>query len=231
MNAPRVGRGQAVLALAVVGVGSFTGAVAIGRAMAPSSPSPRGVRAHAAAGAPRGPRGLPGPKGSTGPKGVVGPTGPAAVTPSLRQNISINWEGSFDNATGRDSQTFVAPGIGFGRVTCSQDTQYVWFQPYDQTADVAMWTAKFQDDETTVRTARHTLYTGASFDEGMNRYAGEPESEGSFIGIISQRGTIGQWSGGPGPAPTTFKLSWYWNFSNSSNPYCFVAGSFVSARS
>jgi hypothetical protein len=249
MNAPRVGRGQAVIAVALVGVGSFTGAVAIGRAMTPSSASTgphakaaassspaaghaaaSGPRAHVARSAPRGPRGLPGPKGQTGLKGVIGAVGPAAVTPSLRQNISINWEGSFENSAGRDTQTFVVPQIGFGNVTCSQDTQYVWFQPFSQSEDVSMWTAKFQDNETTVRTARHTLYTGASFNEGMNRYAGEVESEGTFTGIISQRGTIGQWSGGPGPPPTTFTLSWYWNF-DPSNPRCFVAGSFISARS
>jgi hypothetical protein len=230
MNAPRVGRGQAVVAVALVGVGSFTGVVAIASAMAPSSSVAGLVAKAAAARAPRGPRGFPGPRGPTGFRGLRGPTGPAAVTPSLKQSIAINWQGSFANASGRETQMFVAPNIGFGKVVCSQDTQYVWFQPFDHTSDVAMWTAKFQDNQTTVRTARHTLHTGATFNEGMNRYAGEVESQGSFIGIISKRGTIGQLSGGPGPAPTTFKLSWYWNF-DPSNPRCFVAGSFISARS
>ncbi len=215
-----------------MGVGSFTGAVAIGRAMAPSSPSPSAPRATAAAAAPRGPRGFPGPKGPTGFRGDRGPTGPAAVTPSLKQNIAINWQNGFANAAGRDTQTFAVPNIGQGQVTCNQNTQWVWFKPYDQRSDVAMWTIKIQGNTTTVRTARHTLYTGPSFYEGMNDVNGtETEAQGSFIGIISQRGLINQWSGGPGPPPTTFKLSWYWNFNDPTQARCYVAGSFISARS
>ena len=181
------------------------------------------VGAHAAAAHRRGPRGLRGPTGRRGPRGATGAPG---TPPSLEQSISINWEGSFANASGRDSQTFVAPGIGYGEVTCSQNTQWVWFEPYNQNDDVAMWTAKFQDNDTTVRTARHTLYTGPSFYEGMNHYAGEPQSQGSFIGVISSRGTLGG-SDGSGPPPTTFRLSWYWDF-DPSNPRCFVAGTFIS---
>ncbi len=231
MNAPRVGRGQAVVAVALVGVGSFTGVVAIARAVAPSS-SVADVRAKVAASGPRGPRGFPGPKGPTGLRGLPGPTGPAAVTPSLKQSISINWQNGFANATGRDTQTFVVPHIGQGQVTCNQQTQWVWFKPYDQSYDVAMWTVKIQGNTTTVRTARHTLFTGNSFFEGMNDTNGtESEAQGSFLGIISQRGVIGQWSGGPGPPPTTFKLSWYWNFNDATSARCFVAGSFISARS
>jgi hypothetical protein len=168
-----------------------------------------------------------GPRGARGPRGLRGPTGLAGTPNTLEQSISINWEGSFANSASRDSQTFVAPGIGAGNVTCSQDTQWVFFKPYDQSDDVAMWTAKFQGTETSVRTARHTIFTGDSFYEGMNHFAGEPESQGSFVGIISSRGRLGG-SNGPGPPPTTFRLSWHWNFTDPSNPYCFVAGTFTS---
>jgi hypothetical protein len=171
----------------------------------------------------RGPRG---PRGPRGWRGYPGAAGAAGAPATLAQSISINWEGSFQNASGRDSQSFVAPGIGYGEVTCSENTQWVWFTPYSQSEDVAMWTEKFQTNDTTVRTARHTLFTGPSFYEGMNHYAGEQQSQGTFTGIISARGKLGG-SNGAGPAPITFRLSWNWDF-DPSNPRCFVAGTFIS---
>jgi hypothetical protein len=146
----------------------------------------------------------------------------------LVQNLSVNWEGSFANASGRDTQSFVVPGIGSGQISCSQDTQWVWFTPYDQHRDVAMWTARFEGNETIVRAAHHTLYTGASFYEGLNHYAGDPTEQGSLIGIISSAGDKLGGENGPGPAPATIRLSWHWNFNDPNNPYCFMAGTVTS---
>lgn len=46
----------------------------------------------------------------------------------------------------------------------------------------------------------------------MNLRAFEPTDKaiGSWTGIITQRARSGP--GGPGAVPTTFKLSWHWNF-------------------
>jgi hypothetical protein len=206
---------------------SFAGAAAIARVVhAPahaSHPVPVATVAKASSRGPRGPRGARGARGPRGITGGKGPTGAAGVPQVLEQNLTVNWEGSFADSSGRDTATFVAPGIGTGEVTCNQNTQWVHFQPYNQNTDVAMWTAKFQTNDATVRTARHTTYTGQTFYEGLNHYAGEQQSTGEIIGIITTQGKLGG-SNGAGQDPTTFRLSWDWNFTDSSNPYCFMAG-------
>jgi hypothetical protein len=194
---------------------------------------------HAAVPAPQAPRGLAGPQGLPGPAGIAageigpaGPQGPPGVPGIVNQTISINWQdGDYRD---RDSASFVAPGIGQGVVTCSLDTQWVDFTPYDQGADSEMWGAIMRGEEVSVRAAaRRAPSWGNQFNLGLNRakdaLTEEPESEGSMVGIISSRGAFGS-PGESGPPPTTFHLSWYWSFADGYGPRCYVAGTFTTGR-
>ncbi len=197
----------------------------------------------------RGPRGFPGPRGRTGdrgPTGDAGDPGRPGSTPIIASSFTINWQNN--NWQGRESATFVAPGIGQGTVTCTPNIENVTdsgkqmmeFRPYDQQADTTMWTLRTDDRPYTyyddparaaespiaVRAARREGNTGPQFNEGFNLKAFGPtyRAQGSFMGIISSRGNRTA-IGGPGPAPTTFRVSWHWRFDDG-NPRCYVAGSF-----
>jgi hypothetical protein len=212
----------------------------IGRSSA--SHSDRTARSHAtthrAATAPIAPRGQAGPQGligiaglagGVGPVGPAGPPGPAGI---VDQTISINWQSG--DYRGQDSASFVAPGIGQGEVACSLDTQWINFTPYDEGADSEMWAAIMRGEEVSVRAASHRATSwGNEFNLGLNRakdaLSEEPESEGSMVGIISSRGVFGS-PGEPVPPPTTFHLAWYWSFTDSYGPRCYVAGTFTTGR-
>ena len=190
-----------------------------------------GVAASVAAGdALRGPRGYKGERGPRGERGPQGERGPG----SFRQDITINWQNG--QSTGRDRETFVAPGIGKGEVICNTQAQQVIFEPYDQGKDTAMWITRVQDQgfgagaEVVVRTARREQGTGDLFNEGLNfqgydRGGTENEGTGMFTGLISSRGDRSS-EGGPGSAPTSFRLTWHWNFGDGSNR-CYVAATFL----
>ena len=179
---------------------------------------------------PRGPRGFDGPRGDVGLPGVPGPG-------SLRQDITINWQNG--QSTGRDRETFVAPGIGEGEVVCNTQAQQVHFDPYDDSKDTTMWVTRAQDrgygagTEVVVREARRAYNTGPLFNEGLNwqGYNGggtENAATGMFIGLISSRGDRTQ-PGGPETAPTSFRLTWHWNFGDGNNR-CYIAATFLTRR-
>lgn len=232
--------------LALTGVAlmvSFTATVALARVSSnQATPRPRGHDArarghrltpvrplpHAPRGrsGPRGPAGIAGVVGEGGDVGPVGPPGPPGV---VDQALVIDWQdGSY---RGRDSATFVAPGIGEGTVECSLDTQWVNFVPYDQDADSEMWAAVMRGNEVSVRAAaRRSPFFGNQFNLGLNVVnGGEAEGQGSMVGIISSRGAFGA-PGGEGPPPTTFHLSWHWSFADAYGPRCYVAGRFETGR-
>jgi hypothetical protein len=176
---------------------------------------------------PRGPRGLEGKVGRQGPVGERGPG-------SYMQDISINWQNG--QSTGRDREAYVAPGIGSGELVCNTDAQQMRFEPYDQSKDTTMWITRIQDQgygkgtEFTVRTARREEGTGPKFNEGLNfqgysKGGTENTATGTFTGLISSRGERSS-DGGPGPAPTSFRLSWHWNFGDGNNR-CYIAATFL----
>lgn len=139
--------------------------------------------------------------------------------------MTINWQNGRQSAG--DSADFAIPGIGEGELVCSRSAQWLRVFPIDQRDEVTMWLVRQQDGTPpTVRTARHNQYTGPDFNEGLNRYRGELVTSGSFIGLISSRG---RWTsrGGPGPPPTSFHVSFNWNFARSSSARCYVAAQFI----
>lgn len=171
-------------------------------------------------------RGLAGPRGPRGAPGPLGPRGPRGAAAIIAQPVAINWQNG--QSAGRDRATFVAPGIGAGQVVCNRQAQQVLFVPYDQGADSAMWTTRTEYYPqygrviTDVRAAKHALYTGAGFNEGMNLQAGASTGNGTFLGLISSSGDRNT-AGGHGRPPTSLRLSWYWQFADG-DPRCYVAG-------
>jgi hypothetical protein len=185
--------------------------------------TPRSAHAAAAAGI----RGGVGPQGPRGPAGARGPAGPAGpVADDIeRQAVTINWQNG--QSAGRDTASFTAPGIGSGEIVCSPDTQWLRFFPADAAADTAMtWLESEPGSRVGVNTAVRTQFTGPDFYAGFNDSLGAQTGAGSIQGIISSR-LDRTTAGGPGPAPTTFRVTWHWNFGGAS-PQCFVAGEFVS---
>jgi hypothetical protein len=101
-----------------------------------------------------------------------------------------------------------------------------------------MWTARTGGPDgdknvTVVRRAGPLDQNSGSFFEGMNTQASgyDQHSTGKFVGIISARSDAG---GDPVP-PTTFVLTWHWNFDDgpslgANNNRCYVAGNFYSQR-
>jgi hypothetical protein len=193
---------------------------------------------------PRGPVGRRGPSGVEGPIGKTGPAGPDAGP--HRQFVTIDWQNG--DYTGKDRQDFVAPGIGTGEVRCtppngSEPTgvQWIRFYPFDNGTKAAgpddwnttMWTSRVGGDvgdpdsarATVVRTARLDRPNQQSgFYESMNTIAEGTvqESIGTFTGLIT---TEPLRAGVTQPAPTSFRLTWYWKF-NGGSPRCYMAGTF-----
>ena len=154
-------------------------------------------------------------------RGWVGPSGPDGL---LDNTVTINWQ---NGRQSDDSAEFAIPGIGEGELVCSKSAQWLRVFPIDQRDEVTMWLVRQQDGTPpTVRTARHNQYTGRDFNEGLNRYRGERVTTGSFAGLISSRGP---WSapGGPGPPPTSFRVSFNWNFTHPASARCYVAAQFI----
>jgi hypothetical protein len=174
---------------------------------------PRGARG------PRGPRGLTGPRGARGAAGSSGP---------FDDSVTLNWQNG--RSASRDSADFAIPGIGEGELECSRSAQWLRVFPVNQRDEVTMWLVRQQDGlPATVRTDRHTKGTGPDFNEGMNRYRGQLVTSGSFAGLISSRGP---WTGpgGAGPPPTSFHVSFNWNFTHRASARCYVAAQFITGR-
>jgi hypothetical protein len=153
-----------------------------------------------------------------------------ATTGLIAQHATVDWSGGAWQ--GRDVAGFVAPGIGYGEIVCRPDAQWIRFYPNDLGREVSMmnWTYKdwSQNTEKAIREALHTQYTGKDFREGLNKFGpAEKLSTGEFDGIISDRGPFAA----PAPtdlaAPTTLKLTWQWDFSQSGAERCHVDATFL----
>ena len=196
----------------------------------------------------RGQRGQRGRRGISGSVGRRGPAGTDAAAALDKQFVSIAWQNG--DYSGKDLQEFVAPGIGEGHVRCTppnpdeQDgVQWVRFRPYDRGGETTaprrwattMWTQRVGgnvDDanhQTTnvTRTARlDRPNQNAGFFESLNTASQgyTPESIGSLQGLITTEPFD---EGTSPPAPTSFRLSWHWNFRDSASARCYISATFV----
>ena len=174
----------------------------------------------------RGPRGL---SGATGPQGPAGATGPAGAGSVQVHTATINWQNA--QWQGRSTAGFPIPGIGIGQIVCDPKSQQLQIYPLNSSHYITVWYVREQTSSggvygPTLATDRFTPdHNQLSMNEGFNKFSGpESTSTGSFHGIISDRGPGGV--SGPGPAPTTFHVSFDWNFTDANTYRCFVAVSF-----
>lgn len=244
-------RARTLITPVLASVASFGAAAGATAALSTSSSTPSSSAGAktvtvTSAKAPRGATGPTGRTGRTGPKGPTGTQGAAGpgviVTP-----ISINWQNN--EPDGRSSVDFTAPGIGTGTITCTPNIEHVTdsgkqtieFTPTDQDADTTMGLVRVDDHPFTyyddparaaekpiaVKFAHRERFTGPKFNEGFNlkAFSATYRAQGTMTGIISQRGKRGAIGGPVAVAPTTFRLSWHWQFDDG-NPRCYVAGAF-----
>jgi hypothetical protein len=155
---------------------------------------------------------------------------PAATSTGLSvQKVVVDWhDGKWQ---GRDLGGFVAPGVGFGEVVCRPDAQQIQFYPASGGRETAMMNWTYKDwgtyREKSLREALYTTGTGPEFNEGLNKFGpAEKTSTGSFEGVISDRGPIGGPGGGWPAPPTTFSLSWQWDFTDPAAARCHVEAVF-----
>lgn len=154
---------------------------------------------------------------------------PIPETGQLTQKVVVNWDhGKWD---GRQVGGFIAPGIGYGEIVCSPDQQWVRFYPSNSGREAAMMTWTYKNwgtwSEKAVREAKYAAGTGPDFREGMNKFGpAEKNSTGTFQGIISDRGPIEGPGGVALAPPTTFDLSWVWDFNNPRSSSCHVQATF-----
>ncbi len=161
--------------------------------------------------------------------------GSAPVTPptgSVRQKSVVDWSGGAWK--GREVAGFVAPGIGHGEIVCRPDAQWLRFYPADQGREVSMmnWTYRDwgQNQEKALREALHTQYTGPDFQEGLNKFSPTEKIEtGQFDGIIADRGPFAALSPSGLAEPTTLKLTWSWDFTQTGKERCHVEAVFTTA--
>ena len=201
---------------------------------------------------PEGPKGERGPVGAKGPVGETGARGPAGANAPVElktQFVNIGWQNN--KWQGYANQSFTAPGIGTGRIICTPptaDNQYTGERRIEFTPTqvgtatspptkwaTTMWTARHggnvddtqADDLTVIRTARLDRKNQKEFNESFDTAPAlhyDPESTGSMHGIITtepwQEGVVVQ------PAPTTFEVSWHWNFRSTADNRCYVSATF-----
>jgi hypothetical protein len=154
----------------------------------------------------------------------------APTTGEIDQHVVVDWSGG--QPTGRDITGFVAPGIGYGEITCNPNQQWIRFYPNDLGREVAMMNWTYRDwgenQEKAIREALHTQFTGNDFREGLNKFSpAEKTSTGQFDGIISDRGGLRVSAPTDLAAPTTLKLTWKWDFRQAGNESCHVDAEFV----
>jgi hypothetical protein len=147
----------------------------------------------------------------------------------LVQPVTVDWyNGEWG---GRDVGGFVAPGIGYGEVVCNPETQWVRFFGSNGGRETAMmnWTYKNWGtwQEKSLQEAVYTTGTGFDFNQGLNKFSpAEKTSTGTFEGVVSDRGPIGN-PGGVALAPvTTLILNWEWDFTKPSESRCHVEATF-----
>lgn len=219
---------------------------------------PRGPRGPRGPEGPRGPRGPRGEEGRVGPKGYRGGPGADAPAALTKRSVTIGWQNG--DWKGYDKQSFKAPGIGEGKIICkppntyvndTSGTQVISFVPYKlgtkttRPPDWAttMWTARRGGNEddpaarkvTVIRTARLDRHNQKSFYESFDTAPAmqyDPVSVGQMRGII----TTEPWeSGRSTPPPTTFTLSWNWDFRDQpdapdNHNRCYVNATFVTRK-
>jgi hypothetical protein len=159
-----------------------------------------------------------------------GGDGPAPVESGvLVQPVTVDWyNGEWG---GRDVGGFVAPGIGYGEVVCSPETQWVRFFGSSGGRETAMmvWTYKNWGtwQEKSLQEAVYTTGTGFDYNVGLNKFSpAEKTSTGAFEGVISDRGPIGNPGGVPLSPVTTLTLDWEWDFTKPSESRCHVEAQF-----
>jgi hypothetical protein len=159
-----------------------------------------------------------------------GGQGPAPVeSGALVQRATVDWYGG--KWGGRDVAGFVAPGIGYGEVVCNPETQWVRFFGSSGGRETAMmnWTYKNWGSyqEKSLQEALYTTGTGFDFNQGLNKFSpAEKTSTGSFEGVISDRGPIGNPGGVVLSPVTTMSLNWEWDFTTPSEARCHVEAVF-----
>jgi hypothetical protein len=217
----RTGVGACVAALLCVTV---VGALTVWLIGAPAA----SAGGHAERPAARGTNSAQGPQGPRGPQGPPGRRGAAGSSGPYDSSVTLNWQNG--HPADDDAVDVLIPGIGQGQLVCSQTAQWLRVFPTDQHDEITMWLVRQQDGgPPTVRTDRHAAGTGPDFNEGLNRYRHQLVTTGSFSGLISSRGPwTGQ--GGPGPPPTSFRVSFNWNFTHRASARCYVAAQFITGR-
>jgi hypothetical protein len=144
---------------------------------------------------------------------------------ALVQQVSVDWYGG--KWGGRDVAGFVAPGIGYGEVVCNPETQWVRFFGSNGGRETAMMTWTYKNwgtyQEKSLQEAVYTTGTGFDFNQGLNKFSPpEKTSTGTFDGVLSDRGPIGN-PGGVALSPvTTLSLDWEWDFTKPSEARCHV---------
>jgi methionine-rich copper-binding protein CopC len=157
-------------------------------------------------------------------------TAAAPTSGEVDQRAVVDWSGG--SSSGRDVAGFVAPGIGYGEITCNPNAQWIRFYPNDLGREVSMMNWTYRDwgenQEKAIREALHTAFTGNDFREGLNKFSpAEKTSTGEFDGIISDRGGLTVAAPTDLAAPTTLKLTWKWDFSQAGNESCHVEAELV----
>lgn len=146
------------------------------------------------------------------------------------QHVAVDWSRS--RAAGRDIAGFVAPGIGYGEISCGVQQQHVRFYPNDAGREQSMmlWTYKDwrEGTEKSIRESVHTQFTGPSFSEGMNKFS-PPEKymTGEYEGLITDRGVLDEPFATVLAPPTYIRVSWTWDFSDPRNSSCRVDATLV----
>lgn len=149
----------------------------------------------------------------------------AAAVPS-RQRVVVDWSGA--TSAGRDVTGFVVPGIGYGELVCSPNTQWIRIFPTDQGRETSMltWTYRAWDGnrdtaEKALREALHTQYTGRDFNEGFNKFQpAEKQSTGEFTALISDRGPFGAAFAPSLAPPVGVRVTWEWDFRDPNASRC-----------
>jgi len=205
---------------------------------------------------PEGPQGPIGPQGFQGPEGKRGPSGidagPARQFISIDWQNN-DYEGKDTQSfkapgIGTGEVQCIPPQAPDGDGSGKMRVQFTQFDGYDQLPKkwaTTMWVTRFGgnvDDANRYR--RSVVKTNRiraiddnrkgfheSFDTAIDQpdipdsNAHDPESIGSFTGIITTEPFNGTTA--DQPPPTTFQLSWYWNFRDESSSRCYVNGVFT----
>ncbi len=163
------------------------------------------------------------------PADTPGPVSPSDAGAVVAQ-VSVSWSGG--SWQGADTAGFSVPGIGDGQLVCRPDTQWVRVFPSQRSRDVAMtlWTSRDWGggSEVALREAQMTAFTGADFNEGMNKFTPpEKRSHGSFTGVVGD-GLPPAGTFGAGRAPTELRVSWTWDFEDPAGARCSVTATLTS---